>query len=39
MLVMILEKLPRKWRGAAVSLADRGEAGDVPGEPEPENPG
>ncbi len=28
-----------EMEGRAVSLADRGEAGDVPGQPEPENPG
>ncbi len=30
---------PEEMEGRAVSLADRGEAGDVPGQPEPENPG
>jgi CRISPR-associated protein Cas1 len=30
---------PEEMEGRAVSLDDRGEAGDVPGEPEPENPG
>lgn len=34
-----LGETAEEMEGRAVSLADRSEAGDVPGEPEPENPG